>query len=182
MRRREFNTLLGGAAAAWPLAARAQQVVPARRIGVLMAVAADDAEAREELAGFREALAKLGWIEGRTIQIDYRFAGGNPERFSVLAKELIALHPELIFAQSTPVTAVLHRETPAIPIVFVQVSDPIGAAFVASLSRPGGNVTAVVHSEPGIMGKWLAMLKGIAPRLARVAVVADPTTNTTHYY
>src|SRR6516225_5854558 len=100
MRRREFIMLIGGAAA-WPLLARAQQA-EARRIGVLMAVAADDAEAREELAGFREGLARLGWIEGRTIQIDYRFAGGNPERFPVLAKELIALHPELIFAQSRP--------------------------------------------------------------------------------
>jgi putative tryptophan/tyrosine transport system substrate-binding protein len=180
-KRREFITLLGGAAAAWPLAARAQQAA-ARRIGVLMAVAADDAETKAELAGFREGLARLGWIEGRDIHIDYRFAGGNPERFSVFAKELIALHPELILVQSTPVTAVLQRETRAIPIVFVQVSDPIGAGFVASLSRPGGNVTGVIQYEPGIMGKWLAMLKEIAPRLARVAVLSDPRTNVSHDY
>jgi putative ABC transport system substrate-binding protein len=180
--RREFITLLGGAAAACPLAARAQQADRMRRIGVLMAVAANDPEAKAELAGFREGLARLGWVEDQTIHIDYRFADGNPERFSVLGKELIALHPELIFAQSTPVTAILQHKTRAIPIVFVQVSDPIGAGFVASLSRPGGNVTGVIQYEPGIMGKWLAMLKEIAPRLARVAVLSDPRTNVSHDY
>jgi putative tryptophan/tyrosine transport system substrate-binding protein len=115
LKRREFITFLGGAAATWPLAARAQQGERMRRVGMLMAVAADDVEGKAEVAGFRDGLARLGWVEGSTIQIDYRFAGGDTDRFSVLAKELIGLHPEVIFAQSTPVTAALQRETRAIP-------------------------------------------------------------------
>jgi ABC-type uncharacterized transport system substrate-binding protein len=182
LKRREFITLLGSAAAAWPLAARAQQSERMRRVGVLMAVAADDAEGKAEVAGFRDGLARLGWVEGSTIQIDYRFAGGDADRFSVLAKELIGLHPEVIFAQSTPVTAALQRETRAIPIIFVQVSDPIESNFVASLARPGGNLTGVMHYEPGITGKWLAMLKEIAPALARVAVLANPKTTAYDYF
>jgi putative tryptophan/tyrosine transport system substrate-binding protein len=180
VRRRDFITLLGGSAVAWPLAARAQQA-EARRIGVLMAVAADDAEAREELAGFREGLARLGWIEGRTIQIDYLFAGGNPERFPVLAKELIALHPELIFAQSTPVTAVVLRETPAIPIVFVQVSDPIGAGFVASLNRPGGNATGVANMHMEVAAKRLGLLHELLPKAARFAVLVNPNSRNAKF-
>jgi putative ABC transport system substrate-binding protein len=180
MQRREFTMLLGGAAA-WPLAARAQQAA-ARRIGVLMSTAADDPRVREHLAGLRDGLARLGWVDGSTIHIDYRFAGGNSDQFSVLAKELISLHPEVIFAQSTPVAATLQRETRTIAIVFVEVSDPIGSGFIASLARPGGNLTGMIQYEPGITGKWLAMLKEIAPSLARVARLANPKGTAYDYF
>ena len=183
MRRRDFITLIGGAAAGWPIAARGQQAEQMRRIGVLMSVAADDPRWKALLAaGLRDGLARLGWIEGSTIHIDYRFAGGNPDQFSVLAKELVALHPEVIFAQSTPVTAALQRETRAIAIVFVEVSDPIGSGFIASLAHPGGNVTGIIQYEPGIAGKWLAMLKEIAPNLARVALLANPKGTAYEYF
>jgi putative ABC transport system substrate-binding protein len=161
---------------------RAQQSATPRRIGVLMSLAADDPRWKALLAGLRDGLARLGWIEGRTIHIDYRFAGGNPDQFSVLAKELIALHPEVIFAQSTPVTAALQRETRAIAIVFVEVSDPIGSGFIASLAHPGGNLTGIIQYEPGIAGKWLAMLKEIAPNLARVALLANPKGTAYEYF
>jgi putative ABC transport system substrate-binding protein len=180
MQRREFTMLLGGAAA-WPLAARAQQAA-ARRIGVLMSTAADDPRVREHLAGLRDGLARLGWVDGSTIHIDYRFAGGNSDQFSVLAKELISLHPEVIFAQSTPVAATLQRETRTIASVFVEVSDPIGSGFIASLARPGGNLTGMIQYEPGITGKWLAMLKEIAPSLARVALLANPKGTAYDYF
>jgi putative ABC transport system substrate-binding protein len=146
-----------------------------------MSLAADDPRWKALLAGLRDGLARLGWIEGRTIHIDYRFAGGNPDQFSVLAKELIAL-PEVIFAQSTPVTAALQRETRAIAIVFVEVSDPIGSGFIASLAHPGGNLTGIIQYEPGIAGKWLAMLKEIAPNLARVALLANPKGTAYEYF
>jgi putative ABC transport system substrate-binding protein len=182
MRRREFLGVIGGAAAvAWPLTARAQQAAT-RRIGVLMSGAADDPRASAQLAGLRDGLARLGWVEGGTIHIDYRFAGGNPDQFSVLAKELMALHPELIFAQSTPVAAALQRETRTIAIVFVEVSDPIGSGFIASLARPSGNLTGMIQYEPGISGKWLAMLKEIAPSLARVAILANPKGTAYDYF
>jgi putative tryptophan/tyrosine transport system substrate-binding protein len=161
VRRREFITLLGGATG-WPLTVRAQQPARLRQIGVLMALAANDARTKGPLAGLRDGLARLGWVEGSTIHCDYRYAGGDLDQFSVLAKELIALHPEVIFAQSTPVTAALQRETRTIPIVFVEVSDPIGSGFIASLARPGGNLTGIIQYEAGIAGKWLAMLKEIA--------------------
>ena len=181
MKRREFITIAGGAAA-WPLVARAQQSATPRRIGVLMSVAADDPRTKAQLAGLRDGLARLGWIEGSTIHIDYRFAGANLDQFSVLAKELIALHPEVIFSQSTPVTAALQKETRAIPIVFVEVSDPTGSGFIASLAHPGGNLTGIIQYEPGIAGKWLAMLKEIAPNLARVALLANPKGTAYEYF
>ena len=180
MRRRKFLTLLGSAAA-WPLSVRAQQASGARRIGVLMGTAAEDTESKAELAAFRDSLGKLGWIEGNTIHIDYRFVA-NPDQYPILAKELVALRPEVILAQSTPVAAVLQRETRAIAIVFVNVSDPIGSGFVSSLARPGGNLTGVIAYEPGITGKWLAMLKEIAPRLTRAALVANPKTTAYDYF
>ena len=182
MRRRGFITLIAGAAAGWPVAARGQQAEQIRRIGVLMSVAADDPRWKALLAGLRDGLARLGWIEGSTIHIDYRFAGGDPDQFSVLAKELVALHPEVIFAQSTPVTAALKRETHAIAIVFVEVSDPIGSGFIASLAHPGGNLTGIIQYEPGIAGKWLAMLKEIAPNIARVALLANPKGTAYDYF
>ena len=181
MRRRDFITFVGTGAVAWPLAARSQQASGMRRIGVLMGTAAQDAESKAELDGFRDSLAKLGWIEGSTIHIDYRYMV-NPDQYPELAKELIALHPEVIFAQSTPAAALLQRETQTIPIVFVNVSDPIGSGFVSSLARPGGNLTGVIAYEPGITGKWLAMLKEIAPRLTRAALVANPKTTAYDYF
>ena len=147
-----------------------------------MSVAADDPRTKEQLAGLRDALARLGWVEGTTIHCDYRYAGGDPNQFSALAKELVALHPEVIFAQSTPVTAALQRETRSIAIVFVEVSDPIGSGFIASLAHPGGNLTGIIQYEPGIAGKWLAMLKEIAPNLTRVALLANPKGTAYQYF
>jgi putative ABC transport system substrate-binding protein len=134
------------------------------------------------VAGFRQGLERLGWSEDRNARIDARFAAGNADQFQVLAKELIALQPDVIFAHSTPVVAALQRESRMIPIVFVSVSDPIGSGFVASLARPGGNLTGLLQYEEGIAGKWLAMLKEIAPRLARAALVANPKTTAYDYF
>src|SRR6516164_3444083 len=179
MRRREFITLIGGAAAAWPSAARAQQPDRLRRIGVLASLAGDDPEMMARLAGFRQGLEKRGWSEGRNVSIDTRFApDGSADRLQVLAKELIALQPDVILAQSTPVVAALQRETRTIPIVFVNIADPIGSGFVANLPRPGGNITGVMLYEASVTGKWLAMLKEIAPRLERAAFVTNPKTAT----
>jgi len=166
----------------WPLVVRAQQSATSWRIGVLMSLAADDPRAKAQLAGLRDGLARLGWVENSTIHYDYRFAGGDPDQYSILAKELIALHPEVIFAQSTPVVAALQREARAIPIVFVEVSDPIGSGFIASLAHPGGNLTGIIQYETGIAGKWLAMLKEIAPNLARAALLANPKGTAYEYF
>jgi ABC-type uncharacterized transport system substrate-binding protein len=182
MQRRKFITLLGGAAAAWPLAAHAQQADRVRRIGVLMGFAEDDPETKARLAGYRQELERLGWSEGRNIRIDYRFAVGSPERFQALAKELVSLQPDLIFASTTPVVAALQRQSRTIPIVFVNVSDPIGSGLVASLARPGGNLTGLLLYEEGITGKWLAMLKEIAPQLARAALIANPKSTPFDYF
>jgi putative ABC transport system substrate-binding protein len=179
--RRTFLATLGGAAAAWPLAARAQQPDGMRRIGMLLALAEDDPEIRARLAAFRQALEKRGWSEGRNVRIDYRFAPASAQ-MPVLAKELVALQPDVIFAHSTPVTAALQRESRTIPIVFAAVSDPVGSGFVASLPRPGGNITGVMNYEYSVTGKWLAMLKEIAPSLLRAALVADPKTATYYDY
>jgi putative tryptophan/tyrosine transport system substrate-binding protein len=180
VKRRAFFTLLGGAAA-WPLAARAQQPNGIRRIGVLMGLAEDDPETRPRLAAFRQGLEKRGWWEGRNVRIEYRFAPASA-RVQVLAKELVALQPDVILANSTPVTAVLQRESGTIPIVFAVAADPIGSGFVASLPRPGGNITGVMLYEASVTGKWLAMLKEIAPSLVRVALVANPKTAAVDYY
>ena len=174
MQRREFITLFGGAVVAWPLAARAQQSDKMRRIGVLVGLAENDPDAKARLTGFREALAKVGWSEGRNVSVDYRFGAGSAEHVEALAKELVALQPDVILGQGTPVVAALQRESRAIPIVFVNVSDPIGSGLVASLARPGGNLTGLLQYEASIAGKWLAMLKEIAPRLARAALVMNP--------
>jgi putative tryptophan/tyrosine transport system substrate-binding protein len=181
MKRREFVTFLGGAAAVWPLAARAQQPDGMRRIGVLMALAEDDPETKARLSAFRQGLEKRGWSEGRNVRIDYRFAPASAQA-QVLAKDLVALQPDVILAHSTPVTAALQRESRTIPIVFAVVSDPIGSGFVVNLPRPGGNITGVMQYEASVTGKWLAMLKEIAPSLVRAAFVANPKTATFYNY
>jgi putative ABC transport system substrate-binding protein len=181
MNRREFITLIGGAAAAWPFVARAQQGERMRRIGVLMGLTEDDPETKARLSAFRQGLEKRGWSEGRNVRIDYRFAPASAQ-VQVLAEELVALQPDVIFAHSTPVTAALQRESRTIPIVFAGVSDPIGSGFVASLPRPGGNITGVMQYEASVTGKWLAMLKEIAPNLVRAAFVANPRTATFYNY
>jgi putative tryptophan/tyrosine transport system substrate-binding protein len=182
MQRREFITLLGGTAVALPFAAHAQQSDKMRRIGVLVGLAENDPDAKARLTGFREALAKVGWSEGRNVSLDYRFGAGRAEHVEALAKELVALQPDVIISQGTSVTAALKRESNKIPIVFVTVSDPIGSGFVASLPRPGGNITGLLMYEAGIIGKWMAMLKEIAPRLARAALVANPKGTAYDYF
>jgi putative tryptophan/tyrosine transport system substrate-binding protein len=167
MRRREFITLLGSAAAVWPLAARAQQDDRMRRIAVLMAYAESDSEAQAWVAAFREGLQKLGWTEGRIIGINVRWATGDTETIQRFAKELVASQPELLLASSTPPTAALLQQTRTIPIVSALVSDPVGSGFVASFPRPGGNVTGFTTMEPTMAGKWLELLKEIAPRALR---------------
>jgi putative ABC transport system substrate-binding protein len=180
--RRKFISTLGGVAVSWPLAARAQQPEGMRRIAILMYHDESDPEVRARLAAFREGLKKLGWAEGRNISIDTRFVTGNSDQYQLLAKQLVAGQPEVIFAQSTPAAAAFQRETRTIPIVFVAVSDPIGSGFVASLARPGGNLTGLQYYEASIAGKWLAMLKEIAPRLARAAFIANPKTTPYDYF
>jgi ABC-type uncharacterized transport system substrate-binding protein len=181
MKRREFITLLG-AAATWPLAARAQQPGERmRRIGVLMGFAEDDPEAKARLAAFRQGLEKRGWSEGRNVRIDTRFAPAGAQA-QVVAKELVALQPDVILAHSTPVTAALQRESRTIPIVFAGVADPIGSGFIASLPRPGGNITGVMQYEASVTGKWLAMLKEVAHGLVRAGFVANPKTATYYDY
>jgi putative tryptophan/tyrosine transport system substrate-binding protein len=180
MKRREFIGLVGGAAT-WPVVALAQQPEPMRRIGVLVGLAENDPEMKERLAGFRQGLEKLGWSEGSNVRIDYRFAPAGTQ-VHLLARELVALQPDVILAQSTPATAALKPETSTIPIVFAGVADPIGSGFVASLSRPSGNLTGLLQYEEGITGKWLAMLKEIAPNLRRAALLANPRTAAFDYF
>jgi putative ABC transport system substrate-binding protein len=176
MRRREFIRLLGGAAADWPLAAHAQRPERVRRIGVLLGFTENDPDTKARLAGFRQGLESLGWSEGRNVAIDYRFAGGRIDPIGTFAKELVALHPDVILSQGAGITAAVQRESGVIPVVFVTVSDPIGSGFVTSLARPGGNITGLLMYESSITGKWMSMLKDIAPQLARAALLASPTT------
>jgi putative tryptophan/tyrosine transport system substrate-binding protein len=174
MKRREFITLLGGAAA-WPVAADAELSDRIRRIGMLMAHAENDPEGQTFVAVFRETLQKLGWAEGRNIRIDTRWAA-EVELMSGFAKELIALQPDLILANNTPTTAAVLQQTSTIPIVFAVVADPVGSGFVASLARPGGNVTGLTLTEPTMTSKWLELLKEIAPHVTRVAFLFNPAT------
>src|SRR5262249_54022816 len=174
MKRREVIKLIGGAAASWPLAVRAQEHEEVRRIGMVVNVAADDPEARASVAAFKQTLQQLGWSEGRNLQIDFRGAGGDPEQMQAFAKELVALQPHVILTRSTPVTAALLRQTRTIPIVFTVVSDPVGERFVESLARPGGNATGFTNVEFSLTGKWLELLKEVAPRVKRVAFIFNP--------
>jgi putative ABC transport system substrate-binding protein len=161
---------------------RAQQPERMRRIGVLAAYAEDDPEMKARLAAFRQRLERLGWSEGRNVRIDYRYAASIVDQYQRLAKELVALQPDVILAHTTSITAALLRENRTVPIVFVSVSDPIGSGLVASLARPGGNLTGLLLYEEGITGKWLAMLKEIAPRLSRAALMANPKTTPYDYF
>jgi putative tryptophan/tyrosine transport system substrate-binding protein len=181
VRRREFIKFVG-IGTAWPFAARAQQGDRTRRIGVLLGYAESDPETKLRIAAFRLGLEKRGWSESCNIRIDYRFVPASATQRNTVVKDLVALHPEVILVHSTPVTAVVQRETHEIPVVFVNVSDPVGAGFVVSLARPGANLTGVLQYEPGIISKWLSMLKEIAPRMQRVAFVANPTTAAYNYF
>jgi putative ABC transport system substrate-binding protein len=177
MRRREFITLLGGAAAAWPLVAQAQQADRMRRIGILTALDESDKEAQSWVAAFREELRKLGWTEGRNIEIEIRWARADVESMRRFA-ELVALQPDFILTSSTPATAAMLQQTRTIPIIFVLVADPVGSGFVASLPRPGGNATGFTPIEGSLGGKWVELLKEIAPQIARVTLMFNPPTAT----
>jgi ABC-type uncharacterized transport system substrate-binding protein len=175
VRRRQFITLLSGAAAAWPLAARAQpDRVP--RVGVLVAWGEDDREAKANLSEFTHGLQQLGWIDGRNIRMEIRWASGSVERMRTFAKELVYMQPAVILSVTTSPTTILQQETRTIPIVFVIVSDPVGTGVVASLAKPGANLTGFVYAEGEIGGKWLQLLKEIAPGVKRAAIMFNPNT------
>jgi putative tryptophan/tyrosine transport system substrate-binding protein len=175
MKRREFITLIGGAAVPWPLAARAQQRKPMRRVGVLMPFAANDPQVQTRNAAFLQGLQQLGWTVGDNIQIDYRWSGGNEDDTRKYAAELVALAPDVIFTSGSAAVGPLQRATRTVPIVFAGVPDPVGAGFVDSLARPGGNITGFAAYEYGLGAKWLELLKQTAPSVTRVAVLRDPT-------
>jgi putative ABC transport system substrate-binding protein len=170
--RRKFLAAFGGAVATWPVAVRAQQAERMRRVGVLMNLAEGDSEGQARVAAFREALRKLGWTEGREVQIDYRWFAGDRDRAHVYAAELVKLKPDVIFAAAS--SSLAPRETRSVPIVFAQVADPVAAGFVASMARPGGNITGFAQFEYAIGAKWLELLKQIAPQVTRVAIIYDP--------
>jgi putative ABC transport system substrate-binding protein len=172
MRRRDFIRIVGSAAA-WPLGARAQQPERMRRIGVLINFAEDDPAAQVRVTAFLQALQQLGWTNARNVRIDIRWSAGDPERNRRYAAELVALTPDAILAASTVSVAALLQATRALPIVFVQVADPVGAGFIASLAKPEGNVTGFTIYEYGMSAKWLEMLKEIAPRVTRAGIVRD---------
>jgi putative tryptophan/tyrosine transport system substrate-binding protein len=175
MRRREFIMLLGGAAASWPLAASAQQEGRVRRIGVLLSFAADDPEALASVGAFLQGLQQLGWTDGRNVRIDYRMTAGDADRSRRYAAELVALAPDVILAMGISTVGPLLQANRTVPIVFANVIDPVGAGFVASMARPGGNTTGFTNYEYGMSAKWLELLKQIAPRVTRVAVMRDPS-------
>jgi putative ABC transport system substrate-binding protein len=173
MKRRTFISLLGGAAAAWPLAARAQQGERVRRIGIFMDLSEQDVEGQTRVAAFRKGLQDLGWTEGRNVKFDARWTAGDPARMRRYAAELVGLAPEVIMNGGLPTLVAMQQETRSIPIVFAQVLDPVGAGFVESLARPGGNITGFVSFEYSMAGKWLETLKLIAPNIVRIAAIRD---------
>ena len=177
MRRREFVTLLGGAAVAWPLAARAQQPEQMRRIGVLTNLVADDPEAQARVGAFLQGLQELGWAVGRNMRIEYRWGAGDADRTRGYAAELVALAPDVILTSGASALAPLLQATRSVPVVFAQVPDPVGAGFVNSLARPGGNATGFITYEYGLSGKWLELLTQIAPSVTRAAVIRDPAVS-----
>ena len=174
MRRREFITIIGWTAAAWSFAARAQQTDRVRRIGVLMSLSADDPEAKARIAAFVQGLQELGWTDGRNLQIDTRWAAGEDAQGRKYAAELVALAPDVILASGGSVVGPLLQATHTVPIVFTQTPDPVGAGFVDSLARPGSNVTGFSIFDYSVGGKWLELLKQIAPGVTRVAVIRTP--------
>jgi len=182
MKRREFITLLGGAAAGWPLVARAQQPERVRHVGVLMGLVENDLEAQSLIDRARHRLGELGWSEGLNIRIEHRWAAGDNNRLRAYAAELAQLKPDVIVCEGTPVVAALQQATRTIPIVFVNANDPIGSGFVASIARPGGNITGFVSFEPAMGGKWLETLKEVAPDVARVALIYNPQTHTGQHF
>ena len=177
MRRRDFITLIGSISAVWPLAAHAQQPGRMRLIGVLVGYAESDPAAQSYVAAFRGALEKLGWTEGNSLRIELRWSTGDANRIRTFAKELVDLRPDVILSITTPATAAVQRETQTIPIVFTAVGNPVGDGFVASLSRPGGNITGFMIQEPAIAGRWLELLTEIAPRVTRAAAMVNPETS-----
>ncbi len=173
MSRREYITLLGGAAATWPIAARAQQGERVRRVGIFMPGAADNSEYQDRNVAFLQALAEKGWAVGRNARFDYRWGAGQIERYRAFAEELVALAPDVILGNGTATVRALQQTTRSVPIVFANITDPVGNGLVASLARPGGNTTGFISQEMGFSGKWLELLKEVAPRVTRVAVVRD---------
>jgi putative ABC transport system substrate-binding protein len=176
MRRREFVTLLGGIAAAWPLTAQAQQPAGVRRVGVLISYNKDDQEVQDWLATFHDTLGKLGWTQGQNIKFEYRWTGNDPNLLEQAAKDLVTLQPDVILSLSSPTTVFVLKQTRTIPVVFVNVVDPVGQGFVASLSHPGGNATGLVNLEPSMAGKWLGLLKQVVPKLTRIAIPFNPVS------
>jgi putative ABC transport system substrate-binding protein len=173
MKRRDFVALLGGVAAAWPLGVRAQQVERTRHIGVLGSLVADDPDTKRRIAAFEQGLQQLGWTDGGNVRIDYRWGAGNPDNIRRYAAELAALAPDVIFATGSATVGPLLQATRTVQIVFVQVPDPVGAGFIDSLARPGGNATGFINFEYGISAKWLELLKEISPSVKRAAVIRD---------
>ena len=176
MRRRDFIAVISGLSATWPFAARAQQSERTRRIGVLSSLAETDVEAQAWDAAFRKRLAELGWIDGRNVHIDYRWGAGSVDRMRLFARELVQLNPDALVTISTPATAALQAETRTIPIVFAWVSDPVGSGFVSSLAHPGGNITGFLNIEASVIGKWLSLMREIAPRVSRIGFLYNPQT------
>jgi putative ABC transport system substrate-binding protein len=175
MTRREFISLLGGAAIAWPLAARAQQPERMRRIGLLMGIT-DDAEGQSRVAAFRQQLQALGWVEGGKVEFNYRWRAADSEQARRFADELLEWRPDVMLSNSTPMTTALSKATRTVPIVFVNVGDPVASGFVQSFARPGGNVTGFANFEPSLAGKWLELLKAIEPKITRVGYLFNPET------
>ena len=180
MRRREF--IIGGAAAAWPLVAKAQQGERMRRLGFLLSQPFDNEEAKQRLGAMRDGLQKLGWTEGRNLVIEARYASGSADRMQAFAAELVKAEPDVLFASATSSLAALHKATQTIPIVFAQVTDPVGAGFVKSLARPGGNITGFTQHDFSIGVKWLELLKELSAKTDRVAVIYDPQNPATAGY
>jgi putative tryptophan/tyrosine transport system substrate-binding protein len=176
VKRREFITLVGGAAAAWPLAAGAQQPERIRRIGVLAGFTENGPDSQARIAAFRRELEQLGWTDGRNVRIDYRWGGADPDRYRTYAAELVGLAPDVLLATNTSTVRALQKTTRSVPIVFATATDPIGGGLVASMSRPGGNITGFTLFEFGLSGKWVELLKEISPRVTRAAVLRNSTT------